>query len=105
MPSPVPIDPVLSLSAPPPSPTPASAPNVPLGRTRCYWAILSPNLDFVFLDPILYTHLGDESRKLLGTNLLAYVHPDEVDSLRTDLLPTSDAGGVESGGVFGSVTR
>lgn len=99
---------------PPPSdlpyPSPGHISRTPtraLGRTRCYWSILSSNLDFVFLDPILHTHLGDESCLLLGTNLLNYIHPDEQENMRDDLVSreSESGGGVESGGVFGSVTR
>lgn len=81
-------------------------PTVALGRTRCYWSILSPTLEFVFLDPILHTHLGQESTRFIGSNLLDYVHPDERASLREDLMPkVGDAGGIEGSGVFGSITR
>lgn len=84
----------------------AEVPTVPLGRTRCYWCILSPKLEFVFLDPILHTHLGQESKAFIGTNLLDYVHPDEQAALAQDLMPkVGDAGGVEGSGVFGSITR
>ncbi|KAM0752942.1 hypothetical protein T439DRAFT_354408 [Meredithblackwellia eburnea MCA 4105] len=83
-------------------------PTVELGRTRCYWCILTPSLEFAFLDPILHTHLESESSKFIGSNLLDYVHPEEVERLRADLVADNNAagaGGVESGGVFGSVTR
>lgn len=81
-------------------------PTVALGRTRCYWAILSPTLDFVFVDPILHTHLGQESKLFIGTNLLQFVHPDEREALGKDLIPkVGDAGGIENSGVFGSITR
>ncbi|KAL8276219.1 hypothetical protein RQP46_011380 [Phenoliferia psychrophenolica] len=99
---PIEIDPSLSAAHPP-----RAVPDVGLGRTRCYWAVLSPSLDFVFVDPILHTHLADESPKFVGTNLLDYVHPEEVKNLRKDLVSERGpgSGGVESGGVFGSVTR
>ncbi|KAI5478202.1 GATA-binding transcription factor [Pseudohyphozyma bogoriensis] len=72
-----------------------------LGRTRCYWCIMSPSLDFLYLDPVLYTHLNDEATLLLGTNLLDYVHPDEAENLGKDLVGDN---GIQEGGVFGSVT-
>jgi hypothetical protein len=81
-------------------------PTVALGRTRCYWCILSPTLHFVFVDPILHTHLEEQSKAFIGSNLLDYVHPDERQSLREDLMPkVGDAGGIEGSGVFGSITR
>lgn len=76
-----------------------------LGLNRCYWTILSPTLDFLFVDPIFQHHLGPESTKFVGTNLLTYVHPDEQESLARDLSPTSPSGGIQGGGVFGSVTK
>ncbi|GAA6007102.1 hypothetical protein JCM10207_001508 [Rhodosporidiobolus poonsookiae] len=98
-------------SLPPATPTHPhngpSSPGVPdIGRIRCYWTILSPSLDFVFLDPILEHHTGEWSNKLIGTNLLDWVHPDDRAQLTEDLLPREDeVAGVESAGVFGSVTR
>ncbi|KAM0791790.1 hypothetical protein ACM66B_004053 [Microbotryomycetes sp. NB124-2] len=84
----------------------SSVPTVQLGRTRCYWCILTPSLDFAFLDPVLHTHLGAESKMFIGTNLLDYIHPDERDALGNDLLPKLGAnGGIEASGVFGSITR
>ncbi|GAA5968126.1 hypothetical protein JCM3765_005858, partial [Sporobolomyces pararoseus] len=77
-----------------------------LGSIRCYWTILSPSLDYVYLDPLLEHHLGDQARQFLGSNLLDFVHPDERDQLAEDLLPKPDRiAGVETAGVFGSVTR
>lgn len=96
------LDPALESAA-----VPRAVPEVELGRTRCYWSILSPSLDFVFVDPILHTHLGEEMSNFMGSNLLDYVHPEEVASLKADLVSGGGigSGGVESGGVFGSVTR
>lgn len=85
---------------------PVSSSPVLLGRTRCYWAILSRSLQFVYLDPILHDHLGGEVPLFLSCNLLDFVHPDEVASLKLDLLPVEGVvSGVEAAGVFGSVTR
>ncbi|KAK4050689.1 hypothetical protein OIV83_003415 [Microbotryomycetes sp. JL201] len=84
----------------------STVPTIKLGRTRCYWCILTPSLDFAFLDPVLHTHLGAESKLFIGTNLLDYIHPDERDALGNDLLPKVGAnGGIEASGVFGSITR
>lgn len=77
-----------------------------LGSIRCYWTILSPSLDYVYLDPMLERHLGEFAQQFLGSNLLDFVHPDERDQLAEDLLPRPDRiAGVETAGVFGSVTR
>lgn len=77
-----------------------------LGSIRCYWTILSPSLDFMYLDPILEHHLGDFAQKFVRSNLLDFVHPDDRDQLAEDLLPKADRiAGVETAGVFGSVTR
>ena len=97
---PITIDPSLPL----PSQSQSQSQPIELGRTRCYWAILSPALDFVFVDPILHTHLADECSKFIGTSLLEYVHPEEVVKMSKDLVSEA-GGGVEGGGVFGSMTR
>jgi hypothetical protein len=81
-----------------------SPPAVPLGRTRCYWALLSPSLHFVFLDPVLETHLQGQREGFLGSCLFDYVHPGEEASMRGDLLRGINGGGVEGAGVFGCVT-
>lgn len=39
-----------------------------LGRTRCYWVILNAALEFVYLDPILEVHLGDQVRFVYNPN-------------------------------------
>ena len=91
------------MAHPPPPPLasagagPAGHPK--LGRTRCYWAILTPSLEFVVVDPILETHLGDEVGRLMGTSFFEYAHPDDRDLMRQDLL------GGDGGGLHGSVTQ
>ncbi|SCV73548.1 BQ2448_7474 [Microbotryum intermedium] len=89
--------------------TSTSKPNtVALGRTRCYWSILSPSLDYIAVDPILHAHLKEQKDSFLGTNMLDYVHPDERDALRADLMPNpgrDGQSGIEQAGIFGSVTR
>ncbi|GAA5932111.1 uncharacterized protein JCM15063_001122 [Sporobolomyces koalae] len=89
------------------SPAQANPDELPkLGSIRCYWTILSPALDYVYLDPLLEEHLGDFASSFLGSNLLDFVHPDEREQLAEDLLPRPDRiAGVETAGVFGSVTR
>ncbi|KAK4703233.1 hypothetical protein P7C70_g2988, partial [Phenoliferia sp. Uapishka_3] len=84
-----------------------SVTKVELGRTRCYWTIMTPTLEFVFADPILHTHLATESTKFIGSSMLDIIHPEEVGSLREDLIADRNgrSGGVENGGIFGSVTR
>lgn len=78
-----------------------------IGHVRCYWAILSAELEYAYLGPVFAAHLGDEvAERLKGTSLLDWVHPDERDQLAKDLLPHPDRlAGVEETGVFGSVTR
>ncbi|GAA5825820.1 hypothetical protein JCM11251_000014 [Rhodosporidiobolus azoricus] len=81
----------------------------PIGRIRCYWVVLSPRLDFVFLDPIMQHHMGEWVENFIGTNLLDWVHPEDRVQLGSDLLPAEEGAeeikGVEANGVFGSVTR
>ena len=35
--------------------------NVPLGKNRCYWAVLDEQLRFRYLDPILTMHISEVS--------------------------------------------
>ncbi|BGP19118.1 hypothetical protein JCM10213_005641 [Rhodosporidiobolus nylandii] len=97
-------------ASPAPNPAPApesSTPPLPdIGQIRCYWTLLSPRLELIFLDPILTAHMGPWAEKLVGTSLLDWVHPDEREQLREDLMPREEeVAGVEVAGVFGSVTR
>ncbi|GJE96612.1 hypothetical protein PsYK624_128110 [Phanerochaete sordida] len=71
-----------------------------VGQTRCYWALLSTHLNFVYLDPVLQSHLEDQADALIGKSLLTFVHPDEQASARNDL-----GGVLESRTLHGSVTR
>ncbi|THH02800.1 hypothetical protein EW026_g114 [Hermanssonia centrifuga] len=63
--------------------SPISMPKV--GETRCYWALLSSNLQFLYLDPVLASHLQEQADLLVGKSLLAFVHPDEQASAQQDL--------------------
>lgn len=70
-----------------------------LGRTRCYWAVLEGStLNYVFLDPILFDHLGDEAAGFLQHSLLDFVHPTDAEIMHRDLIGE----GVRD--IFGSVT-
>ncbi|KAG8908506.1 hypothetical protein FRB99_005865 [Tulasnella sp. 403] len=71
-----------------------------LGETRCYWALLSSHLTFVFLDPVLQMHMSSQGPLLAARCILDFIHPDEVDSARKDLRQVLDAKEVN-----GSVTR
>ncbi|KAG5647397.1 hypothetical protein DXG03_000467 [Asterophora parasitica] len=77
---------------------PAALPK--LGGTRCYWALLSSELQFIYLDPVLQSHLEAQAELLVGKSLLSFVHPDEVASAKIDL-----GGVLESRTLHGSVTR
>ncbi|BGO94347.1 hypothetical protein NBRC10512_002795 [Rhodotorula toruloides] len=93
-----------TMHALPPAHASAALPGI--GQVRCYWTILSSKLEYAYLDPVLDTHLGAWKDKFVGTSVLDWVHPDERDQLAEDLLPKEDTvAGVESTGVFGSVTR
>ncbi|KAF9450343.1 hypothetical protein P691DRAFT_476612 [Macrolepiota fuliginosa MF-IS2] len=71
-----------------------------LGHTRCYWALLSADLQFIYLDPVLAYHLDAQADLLVGKSLLSFVHPDEQASAKTDLRSVLD-----SRTLHGSVTR
>ncbi len=83
----------------------------PAGYTRCYWALLSPSLQFLYLDPVFQSHLANPDASpstsakaaadvLVGKSLLDFVHPDEQGSAKTDLGNVLD-----SKTLHGSVTR
>ncbi|KII89928.1 hypothetical protein PLICRDRAFT_174736 [Plicaturopsis crispa FD-325 SS-3] len=71
-----------------------------IGETRCYWALLSSDLHFIYLDPVLASHLEEQADSLVGKSLLSFVHPDEQASAKKDL---GDV--LESRILHGSVTR
>ncbi|GAC99052.1 hypothetical protein PHSY_006649 [Pseudozyma hubeiensis SY62] len=90
---------------------PQLEPRVELGKTRCYWALLSADyskgngptgdkLQFVYLDPVLQQHLDQQSASMVGSDFYDYVHPEERDRVIDDMQRI-----VESRTLFGSVTR
>jgi len=64
------------------------------------WALLSSDLQFIYLDPVLNYHLEDQAELLVGKSLLSFVHPDERASAKRDL-----GNVLESKTLYGSVTR
>ncbi|KIJ67065.1 hypothetical protein HYDPIDRAFT_109065 [Hydnomerulius pinastri MD-312] len=75
--------------------------NLPkVGETRCYWSLLSSDLHFIYLDPVLASHLDDQAGLLIGKSLLSFVHPEEQATARGDL-----AEALEQRTMHGSVTR
>ncbi len=84
---------------------------VELGKTRCYWALVSADhshgkgptgehLQFVYLDPILQQHMAEQAGQMVGSDFYDYVHPEERDRVRDEMQKI-----VESRTLFGSVTR
>ncbi|KAG2097014.1 uncharacterized protein F5147DRAFT_715762 [Suillus discolor] len=71
-----------------------------VSETRCYWSLLSSELDFVYLDPVLTCHLETQADLLIGKSLLFFVHPEEQATARADL-----AEALEQRTMHGSVTR
>ncbi|GLB40206.1 putative PAS domain containing protein [Lyophyllum shimeji] len=71
-----------------------------VGQTRCYWALLSSELQFIYLDPVLQSHLEEQAELLVGKSLLSFVHPDEQATAKADL-----GGVLQSRTLHGSVTR
>ncbi|KAH9959602.1 hypothetical protein BC827DRAFT_493301 [Russula dissimulans] len=71
-----------------------------VGETRCYWTLLSADLHFVYLDPVLSYHLVDQADLLIGQSLFKFVHPDEQASAKNDL-----GNVLKSKALHGSVTR
>ncbi|EGO24306.1 hypothetical protein SERLADRAFT_467393, partial [Serpula lacrymans var. lacrymans S7.9] len=49
------------------------------------WSLLSSNLHFIYLDPVLASHLGEQANHLIGKSLIQFVHPEEQASAESDL--------------------
>ena len=64
------------------------------------WSLLSSDLRFIYLDPVLASHLEDQAELLIGKSLLNFVHPEEQASARADL-----AEALEHRTMHGTVTR
>jgi len=62
--------------------------------------MLSSDLQFLYLDPVLTTHLEEQADLLVGKPLLSFIHPDEQASAQHDLGEV-----LKSKTVHGSVTR
>lgn len=69
-------------------------------ESKLDWCFLSPELRFLYLDPVFTTHLEEQAPALLGRSLLEFLHPDEVESAQVDL-----GNVVRSRILHGSVTR
>lgn len=54
-------------------------------ESRCYWALLSTNLTFLSVDPLLTMELSGEGEFLLGRSLVEFVQPEEQAGARTDI--------------------
>ena len=67
---------------------------------RLDWALLSSDLNFVYLDPVFSYHLVDQAELLIGRSLLEFAHPDEQTSAKNDL---GNVLGTKA--LHGSVTR
>ncbi|TFK72912.1 hypothetical protein BDN72DRAFT_869302 [Pluteus cervinus] len=68
--------------------------------TPADWTLLSSELNFIYLDPVLASHLEDQAEALIGKSILDFVHPDEQASAKQDLGSV-----LESRTLHGSVTR
>lgn len=64
------------------------------------WALLSTDLRFLVLDPVLAYHLREQANDILDTSLLEFVHPEERASAKEDL-----GGVLRERTLHGSVTR
>ncbi|KAJ1949915.1 hypothetical protein FBU59_000931 [Linderina macrospora] len=56
----------------------------------CFWGVLhGEGLNFAFLSATLHDFLGPEkSSSLLNQSLFDYIHPEEVNRARSDLVDT-----------------
>ncbi|KAK1224058.1 hypothetical protein PQX77_008388 [Marasmius sp. AFHP31] len=71
-----------------------------VGGQRCYWALLSDRLEFLYFDPVLQFHLESQADSLIGKPLLSFVHPDERATAENDL-----GGVLHEHSFHGSITR
>ena len=106
-----------------PNNSPASPPKMPkVGGTRCCalsndrlsiiprphpspsfspdWALLSSDLQFIYMDPVFTAHLEEQADALAGKSLFDFIHPDEQASAKHDLGTV-----IDSRTLHGSVTR
>ncbi|TIA85658.1 hypothetical protein E3P99_03925 [Wallemia hederae] len=72
----------------------------PLGSTRCYWVLLDRSFNFVYLDPVLSSHMKSEAQKLVGTSFYDYLHPAESEEAKQDIQSI-----VDSENIHGSIIR
>jgi len=94
---------ILSSASPPPDRPPLATIAEPCTHvffSITDWSLLSSDLTFIYLDPVLASHLEDQATLLIGKSLLSFVHPDEQHTARTDL-----ADALEQKTIHGSVTR
>lgn len=64
------------------------------------WSLLSEDLHFLYVDPVLQNHLDAQANAFIGKSLIEFVHPDEQASAKQDL---GDV--LASRTLHGSVTR
>ena len=96
-----PLPPAIVNRSSPPSQSSSVFLSVPLTSVIAVdWSLLTSDLTFLYLDPVLATHLGEQADLLIGRSLLSYVHPDEQESAKADLGAV-----LESRTLHGSVTR
>ena len=62
--------------------------------------LLNASFSFLFLDPVLMSHMKEQADGLIGHSLLEFIHPDEVENARVDLQSV-----VENKALHGTVTR
>ncbi|KAF9069258.1 hypothetical protein BDP27DRAFT_1447845 [Rhodocollybia butyracea] len=83
------------------SSSPQSSLRLPsINQQSCYWALLSADLQFIYLDPILQLHLEDQASHLVGKSLVKFVRSDEQETAQRDLGSV-----LESKTLNGSITR
>ncbi|KAJ4476231.1 hypothetical protein J3R30DRAFT_415997 [Lentinula aciculospora] len=81
-------------------PSQSSSPTVQLlefPQQRCYWALLSADLEFMYIDPAMQSDIGGT---IVGRSLLEFVHPEEKSTAQQDLGLV-----LQSNTVHGSITH
>ncbi|GJJ08444.1 hypothetical protein Clacol_002660 [Clathrus columnatus] len=49
-------------------------------RVAVRWTLLTEDLRFLYVDPVLSSHLGPQAHSIIGRTLLEFIHPDEHSS-------------------------
>lgn len=64
------------------------------------WALLSTDLQFIYVDPIFQFFLKEQASHIIGKSLLQFIHPEEQSTAQRDL-----GNALNSKTLHGTITR